>query len=248
MLQGCNSNLICGCGGIGRRVRFRFLWSQGCAGSSPVTRTKKGKGKFVFPFFFFKRDRAWSRSGSEWQSGGLSEPRTTKPRSPRRESSPVSLTRVKTEIILVFVFCFLHNSFQSIFALSGERRIRLYEPQKYKCANQGTDDLRPFFIICNVSFLRLDFLLIDVAFWGNRWYNENAKQPLIKKSKYICPKGYLYSFCSTTTFLNLVKTQIPSSCGTRYTCLFLVVWRQLEFAFFGAATPVVALFVCTVKK
>ena len=32
---------MCGHGGIGRRVRFRFLWSQGCAGSSPVVRTKK---------------------------------------------------------------------------------------------------------------------------------------------------------------------------------------------------------------
>ena len=30
-----------GRGGIGRRVRFRFLWSQDCAGSSPVVRTKQ---------------------------------------------------------------------------------------------------------------------------------------------------------------------------------------------------------------
>lgn len=34
-------NSLCGHGGIGRRVRFRFLWSQGCAGSSPVARTKR---------------------------------------------------------------------------------------------------------------------------------------------------------------------------------------------------------------
>ena len=32
-------SLSCGHGGIGRRVRFRFLWSKGCAGSSPVVRT-----------------------------------------------------------------------------------------------------------------------------------------------------------------------------------------------------------------
>ena len=31
-------NLICGCGGIGRRARFRFWWHPR-AGSSPVTRT-----------------------------------------------------------------------------------------------------------------------------------------------------------------------------------------------------------------
>ena len=56
---GCNaisltSNLICGYGGIGRRVRFRFLWSQGCAGSSPVTRTRKNTSghqtRGAFPF------------------------------------------------------------------------------------------------------------------------------------------------------------------------------------------------------
>ncbi len=34
------ANKLCGYGGIGRRVRFRFLWSKGCAGSSPVIRTK----------------------------------------------------------------------------------------------------------------------------------------------------------------------------------------------------------------
>ena len=39
---GCK-NFICGFGGIGRRVRFRFLWSQGCEGSSPLTRTKAFK-------------------------------------------------------------------------------------------------------------------------------------------------------------------------------------------------------------
>ncbi len=48
------SNFICGCGGIGRRVRFRFLWSQGCAGSSPVTRTKNPKAK-AFGFFICVR-------------------------------------------------------------------------------------------------------------------------------------------------------------------------------------------------
>ena len=50
-LSGAAAGFICGCGGIGRRVRFRFLWSQGCAGSSPVTRTKtKGETLVVSPF------------------------------------------------------------------------------------------------------------------------------------------------------------------------------------------------------
>ena len=38
-------NSLSGHGGIGRRVRFRFLWSQGCAGSSPVVRTKANKNE-----------------------------------------------------------------------------------------------------------------------------------------------------------------------------------------------------------
>ena len=41
---------LCGHGGIGRRVRFRFLWSQGCAGSSPVVRTKKRQSERVVFF------------------------------------------------------------------------------------------------------------------------------------------------------------------------------------------------------
>ena len=43
-------NSLCGHGGIGRRVRFRFLWSQGCAGSSPVVRTKKRQSERVVFF------------------------------------------------------------------------------------------------------------------------------------------------------------------------------------------------------
>lgn len=35
------ANIACGYGGIGRRVRFRFLWPQGRAGSNPVIRTIK---------------------------------------------------------------------------------------------------------------------------------------------------------------------------------------------------------------
>ena len=34
---------IRGCGGIGIRVGFRFLWVQARAGSSPVNRSKKQK-------------------------------------------------------------------------------------------------------------------------------------------------------------------------------------------------------------
>ena len=44
-----------GYGGIGRRVRFRFLRPQGRAGSTPVTRTRRQKnelGKFPGSFFF----------------------------------------------------------------------------------------------------------------------------------------------------------------------------------------------------
>ena len=55
-------------------------------------------------------------------------------------------------------------------------------------------------------------------------------------------------FCRTRIFLYLVKMQIPSSSGTRDTCLFLVVWRQLESAFFGALTSVGALFVLLKKE
>ena len=53
---------MCGCGGIGRRVRFRFLWSQGCAGSSPVIRTRTArcerraqKERAISPLFIYAR-------------------------------------------------------------------------------------------------------------------------------------------------------------------------------------------------
>ena len=55
MTRTCKSDIIgnslSGHGGIGRRVRFRFLWSQGCAGSSPVARTIKthAKGAYKTP-------------------------------------------------------------------------------------------------------------------------------------------------------------------------------------------------------
>ena len=39
-------NVARGYGGIGRRVRFRFLWPQGRAGSSPVIRTIKAVLKY----------------------------------------------------------------------------------------------------------------------------------------------------------------------------------------------------------
>ena len=44
-----------GYGGIGRRVRFRFLWPQGRAGSTPVTRTRRRKNepRFYREFVFF---------------------------------------------------------------------------------------------------------------------------------------------------------------------------------------------------
>ena len=43
--------------------------------------------------------------------------------------------------------------------------------------------------------------------------------------------------------LNLAKTQIPASAVGSYTHIVVFVWRQLEFAFFGALTSVGALFV-----
>lgn len=45
-------NSLSGHGGIGRRVRFRFLWSQGCAGSSPVARTTKNLENTEFSRLF----------------------------------------------------------------------------------------------------------------------------------------------------------------------------------------------------
>ena len=42
---------VCGCGGIGRRARFRFLWGQLREGSSPFTRTKKTRGRKTSGFF-----------------------------------------------------------------------------------------------------------------------------------------------------------------------------------------------------
>ena len=106
-----------------RKYSLYIWWAQshsdwGCS-TCPVTRTKKGKGKFVFPFFFFKSDRAWSRSGSEWQSGGLSEPRTTKPRSPRRESSPVEVERKWKR----FLFYFRTVVSEIAFPLSEEKGV-----------------------------------------------------------------------------------------------------------------------------
>ena len=44
-----------GCGGTGRRVRFRFLWPQGCTGSSPATRTKQKSISFWGCFFVLCR-------------------------------------------------------------------------------------------------------------------------------------------------------------------------------------------------
>ena len=36
---------VCGCGGIGRRVRFRSVWASAHGGSSPLTRTRETKGR-----------------------------------------------------------------------------------------------------------------------------------------------------------------------------------------------------------
>ena len=52
-LQG-KRNAMCGCGGIGRRVRFRFLWSKGRAGSSPVIRTNKNANRIFGSFFLWR--------------------------------------------------------------------------------------------------------------------------------------------------------------------------------------------------
>ena len=60
---GCK-NFICGFGGIGRRVRFRFLWSQGCEGSSPLTRTKKTSSSDEV---FFSAGSAWTSNFTEIQ-------------------------------------------------------------------------------------------------------------------------------------------------------------------------------------
>ena len=54
-------NSLSGHGGIGRRVRFRFLWSQGCAGSSPVARTKTIKTNPKGSFFILSINRTCSR-------------------------------------------------------------------------------------------------------------------------------------------------------------------------------------------
>ena len=40
MISSCG--IFCGCGGIGRRARFRSVWERFHAGSSPVIRTIKG--------------------------------------------------------------------------------------------------------------------------------------------------------------------------------------------------------------
>ena len=44
---------ICGCGGIGRHVWFRFICRYKHAGSSPVTRTKKLWGRKILEFSFY---------------------------------------------------------------------------------------------------------------------------------------------------------------------------------------------------
>ena len=49
----------------------RLLWEQDAVGSSPATPTKDGYRTFVLYLFFMCG--TW-RFGSEWQSGGLSEP------------------------------------------------------------------------------------------------------------------------------------------------------------------------------
>ena len=60
-------SLSCGHGGIGRRVRFRFLWSKGCAGSSPVVRTMRWRGQ-IWPRHFSE-----IRLIGEWNSAARSE-------------------------------------------------------------------------------------------------------------------------------------------------------------------------------
>ena len=56
---------LCGCGGIGRRVRFRFLCRQRCAGSSPVTRTKT-KSSLRAAFWFGGDRRGICRESGRW--------------------------------------------------------------------------------------------------------------------------------------------------------------------------------------
>ena len=56
--------------------------------------------------------------------------------------------------------------------------------------------------------------------------------------------GGVYLFLPHLIFQNLVKMQIPLE-GTQEFSLYLLsfVWRQWEFAFFGALTTVGALFI-----
>ena len=59
--------------------------------------------------------------------------------------------------------------------------------------------------------------------------------------------GETMPFCDTIKLHVLVKTRLPFD-GMAKLCYEQIVWRQLEFAFFGAATPVAALFICTVNE
>ena len=71
---------ICESGGTGRRARLRGVWLHR-TGSSPVSRTKNKRRFTVSCFFANLIKRGLKGSGSEWQSGGLSEPRKTEERS-----------------------------------------------------------------------------------------------------------------------------------------------------------------------
>ena len=61
------------------------------------------------------------------------------------------------------------------------------------------------------------------------------------------PYGSSLLFFSRTVFLNLVKMQIPRTVYANLSVSFRFVWRQLGFAFFGALTPVGALFIFITK-
>src|SRR4051812_28998150 len=56
------SSLACGCGGIGRRARFRSVWERSRGGSSPLIRIAE-KAPQMRGFFVARVRTWWARTG-----------------------------------------------------------------------------------------------------------------------------------------------------------------------------------------
>jgi len=67
----------------------------------------------------------------------------------------------------------------------------------------------------------------------SKWYNDVAKQSRIKKRRFLY-QGESIPFLHLSSDLGSVKTQLHSDGNKDFLFYLSFVWRQSEFAFFGA--------------